>query len=332
MAGSNPAARGPCRIRVRRRRAADRAAPRPEDETCARHRGRGAASAYVDTRGQSVGSRAGAAAVGGGGGAPCSVRGAGRTPRSPRQCQAASSRSGREGEEVERARGAGGDRGDEDGACGGLRHSPDASAGCWWRGPAGAARRPADRRSGHRFLVAPVSSSGMAPSEVRIYEVGPRDGLQAESAIVGTDDEAPLHRASERRRAARDRDDELRLAHGDPAARRGEVVLDPARAPAGRPLPGAGAEPTRDDRAIAAGADAICRLHRRDRIATRATTSACRSTSRSPPSGRDRRGVESADSGPVPTSGPPSVARTRGRSARAGSGRRQRSAHGARRG
>jgi len=28
----------------------------------------------------------------------------------------------------------------------------------------------------------------MASSEVRIYEVGPRDGLQAESAIVGTDD------------------------------------------------------------------------------------------------------------------------------------------------
>src|SRR5437762_8696804 len=28
----------------------------------------------------------------------------------------------------------------------------------------------------------------MAPSEVRIYEVGPRDGLQAESAIVETDD------------------------------------------------------------------------------------------------------------------------------------------------
>jgi hydroxymethylglutaryl-CoA lyase len=28
----------------------------------------------------------------------------------------------------------------------------------------------------------------MAASEVRIYEVGPRDGLQAESAIVGTDD------------------------------------------------------------------------------------------------------------------------------------------------
>ena len=28
----------------------------------------------------------------------------------------------------------------------------------------------------------------MASSEVRIYEVGPRDGLQAESTIVGTDD------------------------------------------------------------------------------------------------------------------------------------------------
>ena len=46
--------------------------------------------------------------------------------------------------------------------------------------PAGAARRPAGGGIGLRW---PTDE----PPEVRIYEVGPRDGLQAEAAVVPTD-------------------------------------------------------------------------------------------------------------------------------------------------
>ena len=58
------------------------------------------------------------------------------------------------------------------------------------------------------------------PERVRIWEVGPRDGLQNESDGHRHGDQDRLHRPTGRCRAAGDRGDELRACRPDPAARR----------------------------------------------------------------------------------------------------------------
>ncbi len=92
---------------------------------------------------------------------------------------------------------------------------------------------------------ADLESAAVTAVDVRIYEVGPRDGLQAEPTIVADRGQAALHRHAGRCRAARDRDDLARFPEGDPAAgRRGEAA-ESARPASCRALPGAGAEPAR---------------------------------------------------------------------------------------
>ena len=76
------------------------------------------------------------------------------------------------------------------------------------------------------------------PETVRIYEVGPRDGLQNEVGGRPYRDQGALPRAARRRGPARDRGDLVRVADGDPAARRRRRPDGRPRSAARRPLPG----------------------------------------------------------------------------------------------
>ena len=107
------------------------------------------------------------------------------------------------------------------------------------RGRPGAARRPAGRGIGERRpRIAAVTAV-----DVRIYEVGPRDGLQAEPTIVATEDKlrfiAMLADAGLREIETTS----LVSPEGDPAAgRRRRRCCARSTGAARRALPGAGAE------------------------------------------------------------------------------------------
>ena len=108
----------------------------------------------------------------------------------------------------------------------------------------------------------------MSDRRVRIYEVGPRDGLQNEATPIPTADQAPLHRAPGRRRPARDRGDELRLAAGrSPSSPTPTTCLRVLPARAGRPLSGPRPEPARPRPGRGGRRGRHRRLHRGDRSA-----------------------------------------------------------------
>ena len=87
-----------------------------------------------------------------------------------------------------------------------------------------------------------MTRNAKLPSAVRLVEVGPRDGLQNEKAMVPTDAKVALIDALSRRRISRDRGDGLRLAEMG-AADGGRGGRDEAHPPqARRPLPGAHAQ------------------------------------------------------------------------------------------
>ena len=149
--------------------------------------------------------------------------------------------------------------------------------------------------------------------DVRIYEVGPRDGLQAEPTIVATEDKLRFIAHAGRCRAARDRDDLVRFPEGDPAAgRRGELLAALDRR-AWRALPGAGAEPARPGARRRRGRGRHLPDHRRHRLVRAPQHRHEPSRSRWPPSSRSPPRPGSAAGGSAPTSAPPSAARTRAR-------------------
>ena len=100
---------------------------------------------------------------------------------------------------------------------------------------------------------------------VRIYEVGPRDGLQNEATPIPTGRKRRFIELLVDRRPARDRGDELRVAEGDPAAGRCRRAAAAARARARRPLPGPRPERARHGPRRGRRRRRARRLHRRDR-------------------------------------------------------------------
>ena len=100
---------------------------------------------------------------------------------------------------------------------------------------------------------------------VRIYEVGPRDGLQNEATPDPDRDQGAVHRPARRRRPARDRGDQLRRAERDPATRRCRRADARSRARAGRPLPGPRPERARPGPGRGRRRRRHRGLHRRDR-------------------------------------------------------------------
>ena len=106
---------------------------------------------------------------------------------------------------------------------------------------------------------------------VRIYEVGPRDGLQNEATPIALETKLALHRAPRRRRPARDRGDELRRRRRrSPSWPTPTSCSRGCRATTGVRYPVLVPNERGMDRAEAAGARRARRLHRRDRRLHRA--------------------------------------------------------------
>ena len=155
----------------------------------------------------------------------------------------------------------------------------------------------------------------MSQPEVRIYEVGPRDGLQAEHTVV------PL--AAKLRFIALLADAGLRDIEATSLVRPERSPSSPMpttccmrldRRPGVR-YPVLVPNPRGLERAVGAGVDAIC-LFTAASDATRSTTSRCRSPSRWPRSGRSPRRRAVAAGGCAATSAAPSAVPTRARSTR----------------
>ena len=92
---------------------------------------------------------------------------------------------------------------------------------------------------------ADLESARVTAVDVRIYEVGPRDGLQAEPTIVATEDKLRFLDMLADAGLREIETTSLVSPEGDPAAgRRGEAA-ESARPASRRALPGAGAEPAR---------------------------------------------------------------------------------------
>ncbi len=93
----------------------------------------------------------------------------------------------------------------------------------------------------------------MSARRVTVVEVGPRDGLQNEAAVVPADVEGRVRRRALGLGALRDRGDRVRLAARDPAARGRRGRLPAHREAARRPLPVLVPNEKGLDRAEAAG-------------------------------------------------------------------------------
>ena len=157
----------------------------------------------------------------------------------------------------------------------------------------------------------------MTAVDVRIYEVGPRDGLQAEAATPVHRRQAAAARDAGRCRPARDRGDLLRLTAGHPPAGR-------RRRAHGAASTGGPACATRCSCRTSAAWSAPSRPGSTPSASsppppsrTCATTSAWASTSRWPPSRPVAEAAPPRAGGCAPTSAPPSAARTRARWRRA---------------
>ena len=136
------------------------------------------------------------------------------------------------------------------------------------------------------------------PERVTIYEVGPRDGLQNEPALVPTEVKAEFIDRLARRRAADRRGDQLRAPEvGAAAGRRRRADARGSTRGAGRDLPGAGAQRARPRPGAGAGRAATSRSsaapprRSRRRTSTAASTSSSRCSSR-PYAGRATPGLD----------------------------------------